>query len=906
MFILINILIRFLSAISNNINNELIISLTSNYENIKNVEKVIYSILKQNVDYSLYKIILFLSKKDFNKKSLIPKNLIILKNLKKIRIIIINNFLNYENRLIYAIKYYPNNPILLIGNNIIFPYGWLDMFIYDHNKYPYDAISGAIQYFFGKNIEIKEFIDGFKGEKYGIFNQVPDMIFNFAIINDLGGALYPKNYFSNKTFYDSKLFRNISKNSHEFWESCFIMIDNKILRQSSKIYDYTKYIINDSSIHINKILLYEKIKSSFLKYFPEFKKIIENRQRKIIISFTSHPKRFNLLSTLLKSIKNQTFEIKNIYFFLSEEEKKKYTLNFSEINLIAVKENLRPHKKYYYAMRLFREYAIITIDDDIFYSPETFESLFNSYLEYPNVISGRRSHYITYRKNGEFKKYSEWKHQQQYITNPDFNIFLTGNGGILYPPDILSINENDLSLIYETLTTDDITLKYFSYRKGISCRWVRNTNINGISGFMPKTKSMTLYFTNIRFNNDINIKKINSIYHISMKYLCISYKKLETGLTVYLFNIHNINKLNDKIQFNIKAFSYCYILKSMIINIYFDNVKVFCHFNYSKVLNINKYLTNKLIATCTTNSIIGNLNSYYFPKALSENEDINIKISNYRKHIRIIFKDFYCNGMNNCFLKALFYKSVIKGYYSKIKINNNTYICKLDKDIIFINKNNFPIERNLNCKKSLKKVISRITLSGLPKKLWIHKNRNNNVSNIFILSRIILDEIIQFRIILIGKLVRNLNNSLKNLEINYIYPNFTLYCYIESRSKEMQSYIYCPNDKKINSEILLENQVLYSENNNEILLLINEETFVEIDSNSFTEIEINKYSELNLKGINSKNDYNKINKTVKFFSFYDYFNIPFLILLSFTKFYFSFPYKKHNILKYLLKRFSKN
>ena len=307
MLIFINILIRFLLVISNNINNELIISLTSNLNNIKNIEKVIYSILKQNVDYSLYKILLFLSKKDFNNKNQIPKNLIVLENLKKIRIIIINNFLNYENRLIYAVKYYPNNPILLIGNNIIFPYGWLDMFINDHKKYPNDVISGLIQYFFGKNIEIKEFIDGFKGEKYGVFNQVPDMIFNFAIISDLGGILYPRNYFLNKTFYDSKLFRKIAKNSNEFWESCFIMMENKILRQSSKIYDYTKFIINDNINHANKTLLYEKNKSSFLKYFPEFKRIIENRQHKIIISFTSYPKRFNLLTTLLKSVKNQTF-----------------------------------------------------------------------------------------------------------------------------------------------------------------------------------------------------------------------------------------------------------------------------------------------------------------------------------------------------------------------------------------------------------------------------------------------------------------------------------------------------------------------------------------------------------------------------------------------------------------------
>ena len=123
------------------------------------------------------------------------------------------------------------------------------------------------------------------------------MIFNFAIISNLGGILYPRNYFLNKTFYDSKLFRKIAKNSHEFWESCFIMIENKILRQSSKIYDYTKYIINNNN-NANKTLLYEEIKSLFLIYFPEFKKIIEKRQHKIIISFNSNSKSYNCLTEL--------------------------------------------------------------------------------------------------------------------------------------------------------------------------------------------------------------------------------------------------------------------------------------------------------------------------------------------------------------------------------------------------------------------------------------------------------------------------------------------------------------------------------------------------------------------------------------------------------------------------------
>ena len=893
MFIIIICFIIFFDF-SFNLNNQIIISLASDHKSLKNIEKVIYSILNQNVDYSYYKIVLFLSKNEFDEKNQIPNFLKILEKSNYIRLIIIDYILNYQNILVYTIKNYPNNPILLIGNNIIFPYGWLDMFMNDHKKYPNDAISASIQYFFGKNLEIKEFIEGFKGEKFGIFNQVPDMIFNFAIINsELGGTLFPKNYFQNNMFYDTKLFLNISKDSHEFWESCFIMIENRILRQSSKIYDFTKYIINyNKNTNLEKKFIFEKIKSTFLISFPELKNIIECRQHKIIISFTSHPKRFNLLSNLLKSIKNQTLKITNIFLFLTEDEKKEYTLNISEFKIISVKENIKPHKKYYYAMQLFREYAIITIDDDIYYSPDAFESLYNSYLDYPNVISGRRSHYIQYRNNREIKNYMEWEFEQQYITNPDFNIFLTGNGGILYPPDILNINKNDLPLIYETLTTDDITLKYFSYRKGIACRWVRNNNINGILGLMPKT--ISLYSNNIKFNNDINIKKFKSIYQINVKPLCVSYKNIETGLTIYLFNMFNINNSNHRTIFNINAFSYCQIKKSMLFNIYFNNSEVYCYFDYLN--EINKYPTNRLTTTCVSNSIIDNLNDYYFPKAQSENNDIDIKISNYRKHIRIIFKDFYCKESNNCILKAFFYKSVIKGYYSEIKINKNIYICKLNKAIKYININNFPIEGELKCKISLKNDTSKIMISGLPKKLWISENKNNNnIINIFILSKIILSQSTNNQIILIGKLLRNLNNELKNISIDFICPNFTYNCYVESVSREIQNYIYCLNNKEINSEILLENQVIFSENNKELLLLINEETFVEIDSNIIIDSEIRKYPGIHLRDINSHKNSKDLKKGINIL---DYYNIFFLILFSFFKYYFSLSYKKYKKLIY--------
>ena len=644
---------------SNIINESIIISLTSKPNNINNAEKVIDSILKQNVDYLLYKIILIVSKHDFKKKAELPNKLLSLEKTNNLRIILINKIINSQTRLIMAMKEYPNNPILIISDNIRFPDGWLEMFINDHQKYPNDTISASIKYFFGQNLKITEFSEGYQSEKLGIFNHVTNMIFNFALINtNLGGTLYPKNYFKNDRFLDDELFLKITKDSDEFWQSCFIIIENKSLRQSSKIYDYSRYIINNSDIDYDKKKFFETIKLSFIKYFPIFSKSIKNRQQKIIISFTSYPKRFNLIPTVLKSLYEQTFPITKIVLTLSKEDKKYFNLNISNIDIITTNEDLRPHNKYYYAMKKYRDYAIMTIDDDLYYAKDTFKSLFFSYLENPNIIIGRRSHYMTYGRSGELKSYKKWKFRQTFKKKPDFNTFLTGVGCILYPPDILNINDNYLPIINETITSDDITLKYFASQKGIPHKWVKNKFIHGLKKIIPSNTGNPLFqINNIKI--DINIIKLEiAINHIIVKNLCVPYRGIQTGLTIYLFYIHNIIIMNNTTKFNIIAYSFCEIDKRIQFYIYFEKSRANCIFN---VNNINKENSNILIASCTIDRIINNLNNYYFPKAFSHN-NIQIKINNYRKYLTIIFNNFNCKQADNCILNALFYQNVSKGY----------------------------------------------------------------------------------------------------------------------------------------------------------------------------------------------------------------------------------------------------
>ena len=700
---------------------------------------------------------------------------------------------------------------------------WLEMFITDHIKYPNDAIAASIQYFFNRNFEIKEFKDGFRGEKFGTFNHVTELIFNFALTNiDLGGILYPSNFFQNSLFYDHELFLKSTNNSEDFWQSAFIIIEDKILRQSSIIFDYTRYLIdnfNYEEYYINRKLLFEKSKILFLKQFPNFNELIFKRQKKI----ASYPERFSYLPDLISFIKNQSFPINKIYFFFYNGHKRYFNLLLRGVEIHFGEKNLRSHLKYFYVMKLYKDHAIITLDDDIGYANDTFESLFNAYVENPNIICGRRAHLMTYKNSGELNSYLRWIWEEKTINESAFNLTLTNGAGSIFPPDILNINNNLLAIINETITCDDLTLKYLSIIKGIPNKWIINNHIMGLPRILPNTNSTSLY----------NINKLNIIINqTELNNLCVPYRNIQTGTSVYIFDIMNQCTINKTLFFDVIVFSKCPIDYKLDFNITFANFSAQCFLNNTKehYLIHNFKGKNIKISSCYMKAINQDLNDFYFPKAHS-NKNLFIKIFNYRTYITAIFKDFSCNENNICILKAILYEQI---YIDKfpININRNQYFCYIKKRNDF-SKLVYPVIEEFNC--ILKEMIynsSRIFISGLPLNINIADkiSEKDIIPNQFIISKIVVEnEDIHRNIIIIGNLANDLENDLYNFTIKFIYPNIILKCSLRPYSKQVQSKIYCNNHKEItNTEILIENQVVQTQAKKIELLLINKETFIKI------------------------------------------------------------------------------
>lgn len=193
----------------------------------------------------------------------------------------------------------------------------------------------------------------------------------------------------------------------------------------------------------------------------------EKRSDNIIVSLTSYPARFKYLYLVIESIFRQTLKPDRIILFLDEGvreenlpsnllELKKYGLEI-EIGGAPIK----PHKKYYYAIKDNPDSVVITVDDDHVYRRDVVEKLINSYHQFPKAVSCMRAHRITFDANKKVMKYNEWEYEcTDYINQPRMDLIATGIGAVLYPPKCMYKDIFDLDCIMRlSLDADDIWLK---------------------------------------------------------------------------------------------------------------------------------------------------------------------------------------------------------------------------------------------------------------------------------------------------------------------------------------------------------------------------------------------------------------------------------------------------------------
>ena len=272
---------------------------------------------------------------------------------------------------------------------------------------------------------------------------------------------------------------------------------------------------------------------------------------KLIVSLTSFPARIGLVYKAVASLYRQTLRPDKVILWLAESQfPKKETelpaelLDYRQLGFEIrwCAEDIRPHKKYYYAMQAFPEDLIVTVDDDLTYDPYMLETLYASYLHFPQAVSAVRAHLVTADKAGHIAPYREWiKEFSGIVGGPSMQLFSTSGAGTLYPPHCMDEAVFDIDGI-KTLSpnADDLWLKIMQVRKGTPVVLVqKHIPLQCVAG----TQEEALCDANVAQNqNDVQLKNILSVYgkdgQIADRMLAEGYTKntVITGLDVFTEN----------------------------------------------------------------------------------------------------------------------------------------------------------------------------------------------------------------------------------------------------------------------------------------------------------------------------------------------------------------------------------
>jgi hypothetical protein len=240
-----------------------------------------------------------------------------------------------------------------------------------------------------------------------------------------------------------------------------------------------------------------------------------------IVSLTTFPKRIHKVWLTIETILRQDVKPDAVILWLYEGEftgksSLPATLLAQEkrgLQIRFCKENLMPHKKYYYAFLEHPKSTIITIDDDVLYPTNLISTLLFYHKKYPNTICSTNVRKISVEKN-KTQEYRFWNHET-VTTNPLFSNLAVGVGGVLYPSNSLHKDVFDIENLKKlSLQTDDLWLKIMSIKNKV--------RVVGLGGeyskpFIPIiiNDNIALMDDNIGNNkNDENFRVLAEYYEI--------------------------------------------------------------------------------------------------------------------------------------------------------------------------------------------------------------------------------------------------------------------------------------------------------------------------------------------------------------------------------------------------------
>ncbi len=243
----------------------------------------------------------------------------------------------------------------------------------------------------------------------------------------------------------------------------------------------------------------------------------------VIISLTSFPQRMYEIHYTLYSLLTQTVKPAKVILWLGEEQFPNREKDIPDKVLklrangltIGWHKNLRSYTKLIPALKQYPNNVIVTADDDIYYETEWLEKLLDNYRENKDCITCHRAHKVKFAKNSlaPYKKWNKTIKKQK----PSYLNFLTGVGGVLYPPCSLYKDILDEKTFMELAPqADDVWFWAMAVLNKTKISVVKNC-IRKLTYINPErerglTNEITLFSSNRKGGNDLQIEKVLNHY----------------------------------------------------------------------------------------------------------------------------------------------------------------------------------------------------------------------------------------------------------------------------------------------------------------------------------------------------------------------------------------------------------
>lgn len=252
----------------------------------------------------------------------------------------------------------------------------------------------------------------------------------------------------------------------------------------------------------------------------------DESEERITASLTSYPGRIHVVEFAIKSLLLQSTPPHRLILWLAEaqfpnKELPNSLLRYTKIGVeIRWCDDLRSHKKYFYALQEQKAgELVITFDDDILYHPDSIENVIKKHREYPGTIITNMMMQIVI-ENDHVLPFRSWGMVLPGKHKPRKDYALLTGSGCLYPYGVMPEDTFNWSEAKRTsLTCDDLWITFMTKLHNVPVCPVDFTSPD----FCTAYGSQTTHLAQTNMQNDGNDKSV-SLFMTEYPYL-VEYMK---------------------------------------------------------------------------------------------------------------------------------------------------------------------------------------------------------------------------------------------------------------------------------------------------------------------------------------------------------------------------------------------